>query len=70
MPKKIRELKKKLRKAGFTSKPGKGSHEKWVHALLAEHVVIAGKDGSDAKKYLEKQVDRVVKEVKQKEQSR
>jgi predicted RNA binding protein YcfA (HicA-like mRNA interferase family) len=31
MPKKIRELRSQLRKAGFHSRPGKGSHEKWYH---------------------------------------
>ena len=67
MPKKIREIRKILKKAGFKSVPGKGSHEKWVHALLSEHVVVSGKDGSDAKIYLEKQVERLVKDVKQKE---
>lgn len=67
MPKKIRELKKMLKKAGFTSIQGRGSHEKWVHELLAEHVVVAGKDGSDAKTYLEKQVERLIKEVEQRE---
>ena len=56
-----------LQEAGFTSVQGKGSHEKWVHALLSEHVVVAGKDGNDAKTYLEKQVERLVKEVEQKE---
>lgn len=67
MPKKIREIRKILRKAGFNSVPGKGSHEKWVHVLLSEHIVVSGKDGSDAKIYLEKQVERLVKEAKQKE---
>lgn len=67
MPKKIREIRKILKKAGFTSVPGKGSHEKWVHPLLVEHIVVAGKDGSDAKVYLEKQVKRLTEEVAEKE---
>ena len=56
MPKKIRELKAALRKAGFINKPAKGSHEKWKHEQLSEKIIIAGKDGSDAKPYLEEQV--------------
>jgi predicted RNA binding protein YcfA (HicA-like mRNA interferase family) len=56
MPKKIRELKQMLQKAGFSSKPAKGSHSKWIHPLLSQAIIIAGKDGSDAKPYLEKQV--------------
>ncbi|MEL7352532.1 MAG: type II toxin-antitoxin system HicA family toxin [Cyanobacteria bacterium P01_A01_bin.116] len=67
MPKKIREIRKILRKAGFKSVPGKGSHEKWVHPLLENHIVVAGKDGSDAKAYLEKQVEQSLKSIKQKE---
>ncbi|MGB3509915.1 MAG: type II toxin-antitoxin system HicA family toxin [Microcoleaceae cyanobacterium] len=34
MPKKIRELKSMLRKAGFIYRSAKGSHTRWVHPLL------------------------------------
>jgi predicted RNA binding protein YcfA (HicA-like mRNA interferase family) len=34
MPKKVRELKAMLRKAGFFVKPGKGSHTVWGHPAL------------------------------------
>jgi predicted RNA binding protein YcfA (HicA-like mRNA interferase family) len=57
MPKKIRELKTLLVKAGFTVQPAKGSHSKWIHPKLSQTIIIAGKDGSDAKRYLEKQVN-------------
>ena len=57
MPKKIRELKRLLRKAGFTYQPAKGSHTKWKHSKLSKAIIIAGKDGDDAKAYLEKQVN-------------
>ncbi|MDJ0843077.1 type II toxin-antitoxin system HicA family toxin [Crocosphaera sp.] len=56
MPKKIRELKQILKKAGFSYQPAKGSHTKWSHPQLSKSIIIAGKDGSDAKIYLEKQV--------------
>ncbi|MGF1576254.1 MAG: type II toxin-antitoxin system HicA family toxin [Cyanophyceae cyanobacterium] len=56
MPKKIRELKQMLRKAGFTYEPAKGSHTKWSHVLLSKKLVIPGNDGNDAKPYLESQV--------------
>ena len=49
MPKKIRELKKMLRKAGFQQIPGKGSHTNWIHSLYSGKVTISGKDSSDAK---------------------
>ncbi|BBD60745.1 hypothetical protein NIES2109_35440 [Nostoc sp. HK-01] len=53
MPKKIRELKRLLLQAGFTYKPTKGSHSKWIHPLLPQAIIIAGKDGSDAKRMSE-----------------
>jgi len=64
MPKKIRELKKLLRKTGFTERQGKGSHTVWSHPLLPdEPVTIAGKDGDDAKQYLEQQVNKRLKKL-------
>ncbi len=65
MPKKIRELKSLLLKAGFTYKPAKGSHTKWFHPLLSQAIIIPGKDGSDAKSYLEKQVKEALANLKQ-----
>ena len=69
MPKKIRELKRLLLKAGFTFKPAKGSHTKWFHPRLPKSIIIAGKEGSDAKPYLEKQVDAALEALKQLEES-
>ncbi|AVH63082.1 MULTISPECIES: type II toxin-antitoxin system HicA family toxin [unclassified Nostoc] len=64
MPKKIRELKAILMKAGFVYRPAKGSHTFWTHPLIPdEPVTIAGKDGDDAPRYLEKQVNRVLKQL-------
>lgn len=64
MPRKIRELKSLLLQAGFSYKPAKGSHSKWTHPLLPQAIIIAGKDGSDAKPYLEKQVNEALAELK------
>ncbi|MGB3655628.1 MAG: type II toxin-antitoxin system HicA family toxin [Rivularia sp. (in: cyanobacteria)] len=63
MPKKIRELKSLLRKAGFTYQPAKGSHTKWKHSKLSKAIIIPGKDGDDAKTYLEKQVNESLEEL-------
>ncbi|GET40633.1 hypothetical protein MiSe_54440 [Microseira wollei NIES-4236] len=41
MPKKIRELKKLLLKAGFTYRQGKGSHQVWNHSQLIQPIAIA-----------------------------
>jgi predicted RNA binding protein YcfA (HicA-like mRNA interferase family) len=57
MPPKIRQLKADLWKAGFDSRPGKGSHVVFRHPFVpALEVTIAGQDGDDADKYQLKQV--------------
>ena len=62
MPQKIRQLKAALAKAGFSVRPGKGSHTVWQHPELpGTTVTIAGKDGKDAQPY---QVDDVKKALK------
>ncbi len=67
MPKKIRELKSLLSKAGFTSEPGKGSHTKWSHPLLPGKLTLSGKDSSDAKSYQEKDVYEAIHQVENKQ---
>ncbi len=49
MPKKIRELKGMLRRAGFVMRAGKGSHTVWSHDKLKESITLSGHDGDDAK---------------------
>ena len=51
MPKRIRELKSMLRKAGFAQCAGKGSHTIWSHPKLDDVVVLSGNDGEDANPY-------------------
>lgn len=66
MPKKIRDLKKSIKKAGFelVVGRGKGSHTLWQHSQLTEDpLVIPGKDGDDAPRYIEKEVERVLRLV-------
>ncbi|MGK7946929.1 MAG: type II toxin-antitoxin system HicA family toxin [Microcystaceae cyanobacterium] len=63
MPKKIRELKSLLRKAGFRDEPAKGSHTKWSHPLLSSKITLSGKDGDDAKLYQEKDVNNALKQL-------
>ncbi|MGL5942512.1 MAG: type II toxin-antitoxin system HicA family toxin [Waterburya sp.] len=66
MPKKIRELKKILQKAGFQKLPGKGSHTNWIHPLYSGKVTISGNDGSDSKSYQEKEIKQAIQEVNRK----
>ena len=56
MPRKIRELKADLRRAGCTESPGKGSHTRWEHPLLPDRHTLSGRDGDDAKPYQEQQL--------------
>ena len=59
MPRKIRQLKSGLRKAGFMiqAERGKGSHAVWEHPdAEAASVTLSGKDGADARSYQEMEV--------------
>jgi predicted RNA binding protein YcfA (HicA-like mRNA interferase family) len=63
MPKKIRELKAMLSRAGFFPRSGKGSHQVWDHPNGFGRVVVSGNDGADAKKYQERAVIREITKV-------
>jgi predicted RNA binding protein YcfA (HicA-like mRNA interferase family) len=65
MPRKIRELKAQITREGFIYLPkrGKGSHERWRHALLGKTLTISGKDGNDVPIYLEKQLAKLLTEL-------
>ncbi|KYC42943.1 hypothetical protein WA1_12590 [Scytonema hofmannii PCC 7110] len=67
MPRKIRELKTQIAREGFVYLPkrGKGSHERWRHPMLRKTLTIPGKDGDDVPIYLEKQLDRLLNELKE-----
>ena len=65
MPRKIRDLLKDLRKAGFTLAPGgKGSHRKFSHPAVTIPAIIAGRDGDDAKAYMERHIADKITESK------
>jgi hypothetical protein len=51
MPRKKRQIRADLARAGFVSRGGKGDHTVWVHPLVPGHVSVDGKDGDDAKRY-------------------
>jgi len=68
VPKKIREIKAMLLKAGFLYRSGKGSHTVWNHSLLEYGLTISGKDGSDADRYQERDVRNALRDLKQLQQ--
>ena len=65
MPRKVRELVKELRAAGFdqVGRAGKGSHRKFVHDKYPGALTVSGGDGADAKPYQEKQVKQAIEIV-------
>lgn len=66
MPLKIRELKRQLRQAGFSYRPGKGSHTVWVHPLLPyEELTLSGGDGDDAKAYQQQDVKKILRKLRE-----
>ena len=71
MPRKIRQLKSDLRKAGFVlTDRGKGSHEVWEHPEVASaSVTLSGRDGADAKPYQERDVREALTKVRGEDQA-
>jgi hypothetical protein len=64
MPRKIRQLKSDLRRAGFYERTdlGKGSHTRWFHPAAPEvTVTLSGGDGDDARDYQESAVRRAIR---------
>lgn len=59
-------MKAAIAREGFVYLPkrGKGSHERWRHPLLRKTLTIPGKDGDDVPLYLEKQLERLLAELK------
>ena len=65
MPKKIRELKRMLQRAGFVMRAGQGSHTVWSHAKLQDSITLSGHDGDDAKQYQEKDVRQLIRQAEE-----
>jgi predicted RNA binding protein YcfA (HicA-like mRNA interferase family) len=64
MPKKIRELKAMLKKAGFHYRPAKGGHSVWTHFKRpGKKITLAGNDGKDAPRYMKKDVETAIREM-------
>jgi len=54
-----------LRKAGFYSRPGKGSHTVWEHPALIDSITISGADGDDAQRYQEAAVRKALSNLRE-----
>ncbi len=64
VPRKIRELIKDLKRAGFTDRGGKGSHRNFKHPG-GSRVTVSGSLGEDAKGYQERDVAQAIRESNQ-----
>lgn len=64
MGRKIRDLLKDLRKAGFNLDRQKGSHRQFKHPGIPGVITVAGAEGDDAKAYQEGQIAEVIAKSK------
>jgi predicted RNA binding protein YcfA (HicA-like mRNA interferase family) len=64
MARKIRDLIRDLKRAGFVDRGGKGSHRNFVHPKVAKPVTISGNENDDAKHYQDKAVRLAIEEAK------
>jgi predicted RNA binding protein YcfA (HicA-like mRNA interferase family) len=67
MPRKIRDLLKDLRAAGFSIDRQKGSHRQFKHPTFKGTVTLSGADNGDAKNYQERQIAKAIAEAKAKD---
>jgi predicted RNA binding protein YcfA (HicA-like mRNA interferase family) len=65
MPRRLRELRRDLRKAGWSVVRQRGSHETWEHLQVSFPVVLSGKDSQDAQPYQERDVREAVEASRQ-----
>jgi len=63
MPKKVRQLIRKLEQAGFVDRGGKGSHRNFTHVRGAR-ITLSGHPAHDAKQYQERDVEKAIREAK------
>ncbi|MDP9352987.1 MAG: type II toxin-antitoxin system HicA family toxin [Chloroflexota bacterium] len=68
MPRKVRDLKRDLRRAGFSQRPGKGSHTVWSHSLLPDNWTMSGNDSDDARHYQEREVRDLIRRAREAEE--
>lgn len=64
MPRKVRDLIRDLREAGFADRGGKGSHRNFVHPKVQKPVTVSGSESDDALHYQEKSVRLAIEESK------
>jgi len=63
MPRKIRDLKRMLKRAGYRKIRQRGSHTIWSSPLTPVDVHLSGNDPDDAQRYQEKDVMAALRRV-------
>ncbi len=64
LPRKIRDLERDLRRAGFVRRQGKGSHRQWVHHLMPDRpLTMSGSLGTAGRRYRETQIREVLADL-------
>ncbi len=64
MPRKLRQWRADLQRAGFYLDHQTGSHQIWKHPLIAGiSVNIVGKDSADAKPYQERDIQEALRKL-------
>ena len=64
MAPKIKQLIKKLKRAGFANRGSKGSQRNFVHPKVNKPITISGNTGDDALPYQERGAEKTIKESK------
>jgi len=62
MSRKIRDLIRDLKRAGFLDRGGKGSHRNFKHPKGVK-ITISGNPGDDAKPYQERDAEKAIEEA-------
>jgi len=62
VPRKVRDLIRDLKEAGFIDRGGKGSHRNFVHPKVCKSVTLSGHEGEDALHYQERAVRLAIEE--------
>ena len=64
MPRKVRDLIRDLKNAGFIVRGGKGSHRNFTHPNVRKPVTVSGNMGDDALHYQERAIGLAIQESK------
>ena len=62
MPRKLRDLIRDLKQAGFVNRGGRGSHRNFVHARVRKPITLSGQESDDALHYQERAAGLAIEE--------